>query len=230
LEGFEVATNPENSKASPNGWSTGTSTIGNNVDSRIGSQRVDGGASKNFDAQWDATLAPSAAANKVAAIVNNFYVSNMVHDITYQYGFDEQWGNFQEDNYGKGGQGSDSVTINNQASGSNNANFATPADGQNPTMNMFTWDKNTPNRDGSLENGVPIHEYGHGVSNRLTGGPSQSGCLSNTESGGMGEGWSDMLAMVLTQKPEFTVIQPTRWVLMSAIILTESDNISILLI
>ena len=26
-------------------------------------------------------------------------------------------------------------------------------------------------RDGDIENGIIIHEYGHGVSNRLTGGP-----------------------------------------------------------
>ena len=32
----------------------------------------------------------------------------------------------------------------------------------------------TPDRDGDLDNGVIIHEYGHGVSNRLTGGPATS--------------------------------------------------------
>jgi uncharacterized repeat protein (TIGR01451 family) len=51
-------------------------------------------------------------------------------------------------------------------------------------------------RDSGLDNGVIIHEYAHGVSNRLTGGPSQSGCLSNQEQ--MGEGWSDWFALVMT--------------------------------
>ena len=186
LEGFEIHSNPENSVASPKGWSNGWNvTVGNNVDSHIGSQRVDGGSDKDFATAWDPTQGPTTAANKVAAIVNNFYTSNMVHDITYQYGFDEISGNFQIDNFGKGGRGNDAVYINNQASGSNNANFATPADGQRPTMNMFTWNRNTPNRDGSLANDVPIHEFTHGISNRLTGGPSQAGCLSRTESGGM---------------------------------------------
>jgi extracellular elastinolytic metalloproteinase len=46
--------------------------------------------------------------------------------------------------------------------------------------------------DASFDNGVIIHEYGHGVSNRLTGGPAHSGCLSNGEQAG--EGWSDWLA------------------------------------
>ncbi|MCC6412927.1 MAG: T9SS-dependent M36 family metallopeptidase [Saprospiraceae bacterium] len=51
-------------------------------------------------------------------------------------------------------------------------------------------------RDGSLDNGIIAHEYGHGLSNRLTGGPSNSNCLFNTEQGG--EGWSDWLGLILT--------------------------------
>jgi PKD repeat protein len=53
--------------------------------------------------------------------------------------------------------------------------------------------------DGSFDNGIIAHEYGHGLSNRLTGGPSQSGCLSNGEQGG--EGWSDWLALIMTYEP-----------------------------
>lgn len=59
-------------------------------------------------------------------------------------------------------------------------------------------------RDGSLDNGIIAHEYGHGISTRLTGGPSNSGCLSGgingagEESSGMGEGWSDFFALVTT--------------------------------
>jgi extracellular elastinolytic metalloproteinase len=39
------------------------------------------------------------------------------------------------------------------------------------------------------------------VSNRLTGGPSNGGCLDGTESGGMGEGWSDFMAVASHIKP-----------------------------
>ncbi len=53
--------------------------------------------------------------------------------------------------------------------------------------------------DGSFDNGIVAHEYGHGLSNRLTGGPSQAGCLSNNENGG--EGWSDWLALMMTIEP-----------------------------
>ena len=54
-------------------------------------------------------------------------------------------------------------------------------------------------RDGSLDNGIIGHEYGHGISNRLTGGPGNTGCLSNQEQ--MGEGWSDYVGMMITIEP-----------------------------
>lgn len=53
-------------------------------------------------------------------------------------------------------------------------------------------------RDGDFENGIIIHEYGHGVSNRLTGGPGIN-CLSGNEQ--MGEGWSDYLAITMLLDP-----------------------------
>ncbi|MCS3868919.1 hypothetical protein J3D55_001835 [Chryseobacterium ginsenosidimutans] len=53
--------------------------------------------------------------------------------------------------------------------------------------------------DGSFDNGIVIHEYGHGISNRLTG--TGSGCLSSTaDKEQMGEGWSDFFAIMLTNK------------------------------
>lgn len=53
-----------------------------------------------------------------------------------------------------------------------------------------------PKRDGDLDNGVISHEYGHGISNRLTGGPNDLGGLSGDEQGG--EGWSDYMALYMT--------------------------------
>ncbi len=51
-------------------------------------------------------------------------------------------------------------------------------------------------RDSGFDNGIVVHEYVHGLTNRLTGGPSLSNCLQNEEQ--MGEGWSDWYAMMLT--------------------------------
>ncbi len=61
-------------------------------------------------------------------------------------------------------------------------------------------------RDGDLDNGIIAHEYGHGISNRLTGGPLQSGCLQNQEQ--MGEGWSDYFGFLLTMKANDTRFDP----------------------
>jgi hypothetical protein len=57
-------------------------------------------------------------------------------------------------------------------------------------------------RDSDLDGGVIAHEYGHGISNRLTGGPSVVNCLNNAEQ--MGEGWSDWFALNLTTHPSDT--------------------------
>jgi extracellular elastinolytic metalloproteinase len=42
------------------------------------------------------------------------------------------------------------------------------------------------------------------VSNRLTGGPANGGCLGGGESGGMGEGWSDFFATTIRLKANDT--------------------------
>lgn len=58
-------------------------------------------------------------------------------------------------------------------------------------------------RDGSFDNGIVIHEYGHGISNRMTG--NGSSCLStNNTKEQMGEGWSDFFALMLTNQPNAT--------------------------
>jgi len=54
--------------------------------------------------------------------------------------------------------------------------------------------------DSDLDNGVISHEYGHGISNRLTGGPANSNCLTNQEQ--MGEGWSDFFALAMTARSD----------------------------
>ena len=54
-------------------------------------------------------------------------------------------------------------------------------------------------RDSDLDNGIIAHELGHGISNRLTGGASNVGCLSGSEQAG--EGWSDFWTLTLTAKP-----------------------------
>uniref|UniRef100_A0A1D1YKY7 Extracellular metalloproteinase NpI n=1 Tax=Anthurium amnicola TaxID=1678845 RepID=A0A1D1YKY7_9ARAE len=212
----ELVVDPNDIIASPDGWHNQgdknfTKTIGNNVFAQENLQgrwewennyRPDGGDMLIFDFPLDLSDSPKSYID--AAVSNLFFWNNMIHDLFYRYGFNEVAGNFQQDNHGKGGKGGDPVIANAQdGSGFNNANFATPPDGQYGKMRMYVWDISDPWRDGDLESGIIIHEYSHGISTRLTGGPANSGCLGWGESGGMGEGWGDFFATILRMKPEF---------------------------
>lgn len=154
----------------------------------------------NFVFIPDFTVTPtqtSPVPNQQFNITNLFYWNNIAHNLSYVYGFAEAQGNFQNNNQGRGGAGNDYVIADAQdAGGVNNANFATPPDGTRPRMQMYLWGSGIQ-RDGSTDNGIVVHEFAHGISNRLTGGPNAAGCLSNEEQ--MGEGWSDYFTLMYTQ-------------------------------
>src|SRR5690554_2601416 len=368
--GRTLLTSPADDVASPYGWhdtngaagAEYTITRGNNVyayddtaNTNNPGYSPNGTAALNFNFPLNLSQEPIGYLD--ASVTNLFYVSNVMHDVWYRYGFDEVSGNFQQNNYGNGGLGNDAVRAEAQDGESvGNANFATPTDGGAPRMQMYLWpapggvqnlvtvnntsiagpyqavnpattppntimgigetpvtgdlvvvsagssvpiegcaaltnaanvagkiaivmrgdcpfvDKirnaenagaiavivinhNNPSndpaytpyvnmagepnplftipsvfmsyadgqilmnaiqtqtvsvtlqgtgvymRDGSFDNGIIAHEYGHGISTRLTGGPSTNclGGILNKEQ--MGEGWSDWFALMLTMKP-----------------------------
>lgn len=162
-----VGTDAADKVASPKGWhytplGNMTTTRGNNVyayedpnstnpfptpanNFAVPNYSPNGGSELKFDFPIDFTKQPDTY--KDAAITNLFYWNNLIHDVWYQYGFDEVSGNFQFDNLGKGGLGNDFVRAEAQdaritsAQGPqrNNANFGTPVDGQLPRMQMYLW-------------------------------------------------------------------------------------------
>ncbi|MEZ4740316.1 MAG: M36 family metallopeptidase [Flavobacteriales bacterium] len=159
---------------------------------------MNGGTLLSFDAPLDLGREPHAYLD--AAIIQLFYANNMCHDVAHSYGFHAAAGNFQENNYGHGGVAGDAVQAQAQdGTGTNNANFFTPQDGRPGRMQMYRWAYTTPMRDSDLDNLVIAHEYAHGISNRLVGGPMNVDCLWNAEQ--MGEGWSDYFGLMLTMKP-----------------------------
>ncbi len=365
--GQALVTDPADPIASPFGWhdtdglpgAESTLTRGNNVNAQedidnnnTGGFSPDGGPTLDFLPVWDAGMDPAAGANLDVSIVNLFYGNNVMHDLTFQYGFDEAGGNFQGLNYSGMGAGGDLVEADAlDGSGTNNANFSTRPEGvAGSRMQMYRWidggplengrvsensptvrdfvagqggwgaaldpgttgnteivddgsggtasqgcaalvgftpgnvalidrgncefgtkalnaetagavaaiivnDQQLPNniiamgagvdggsvtisavmignadgqlikdelalpatvnvplqcpvagcpvpnpidRDSDLDNGIVAHEYGHGISNRLTGGPSSVGCLSGDEQAG--EGWSDFWTLMLSAK------------------------------
>ncbi|WP_339609761.1 T9SS-dependent M36 family metallopeptidase [uncultured Planktosalinus sp.] len=363
-----LVSEPGDPVASPFGWhdtdgvvgAEFTTTRGNNVRARADiagnntGNYTEGGNDLEFEFEIDFNQQPIGYVD--ASTTNLFYWNNIIHDVFYRYGFDEQSGNFQETNYTGQGLGGDAVNADAQdGSGMNNANFGTPPEGNRPRMQMFLWSaqgppgepltinngplagdytglgaqfgdpipttpltadlalvkddnsgpstdiydacdlitnggeidgkiavirrgecqfgfkvlaaenegaiavimiNNVPGEpiamgpgdvgdqvtipslminqsdgdaiidalingqiinvtledagpymiDGTLDNGIIAHEYGHGISNRLTGGAFNSNCLSNDEQ--MGEGWSDYFGLILTMKAEDTPDQP----------------------
>lgn len=169
---FQLISSPSNATASPNGWHNTntaiggttasnifTSSFGNNVlaqedaDGNDGNGiRAEGGATLKFDFPYGGqTLQPTAYTS--AATTNLFYMCNIMHDVWYQYGFNEASGNFQKVNYGKGGDvttSGDYVKADSQDGYSqaeptlNNANFATPVDGIIPRVQMYLWTSGAP--------------------------------------------------------------------------------------
>ncbi|HEV7699523.1 MAG TPA: M36 family metallopeptidase, partial [Pyrinomonadaceae bacterium] len=152
-----------------------------------------------IDATTNGGDAPLTPANQTGAVINLFYICNWYHDETYRLGFTEQAKNFQDDNFGRGGAALDRVRGEAQdSSGTNNANFATGADGTRGKMQMYIFTGANPDIDGSLDADVVIHEHTHGLSNRLHGNGSG---LFNDMSRGMGEGWSDFYGLSLLSQP-----------------------------
>ncbi|KAL1916156.1 uncharacterized protein VTP21DRAFT_6160 [Calcarisporiella thermophila] len=185
----KLLADPQDKISSPNGWhfkegaEHSRTTMGNNVyaqenlkgDSNLqrwGNKfRPTVGKDNVYDFPLDLTKEPKAYLN--ASITNLFYWNNIVHDLFYRYGFNEVSGNFQDDNFEKGGKEGDAVLAYAQdGSDTDNAYFGTPVDGKHPTMQMHLGTSNNPKRDGDLDAGIIVHEFTHGISNRLTGGPS----------------------------------------------------------
>ena len=340
-------TSPEGWHSIPGGTFAGTfnTTQGNNVwayedkaNTNAPGTFANGGPTRVFDFPF---IVNNTDGNLSAATTNLFYLNNKIHDIFYRVGFTETARNFQAWNFGKGGAQNDYVQAESQdGGGTDNANFATPADGSRPRMQMYLWNptvlervyynsppqavgrvvqnyisttfgpvldatgvtadvmlspvldgctalpaasltgkigliergtcnftvkvKNAQDagalaaiiyslpdsaptagmagedptitipsvliensegiymkgllatstvnvtlkydpllqkiRDGSFDNGIVIHEYGHGISNRNTG--NGFSCLSsNSSKEQMGEGWSDFFALMLTNMP-----------------------------
>lgn len=201
--GRSIEVNAAHTTASPFGWHDTdgivgpefTDTRGNNVNAYEAGDnygyRPNGGPSLVFHFPFNPVYS-NGDQSEDAAITNLYYWNNVIHDVTYMYGFDEASGNFQVNNYGNGGLGNDPVLAEAQSGQTCNAFFGTPGDGSSPGMYMFICNS----RDGCFDNLVVMHEYGHGISNRLTG-PSVN-CLGNQEQ--MGEGWSDWYGLMLTMK------------------------------
>jgi hypothetical protein len=186
------------------GWMTdGTNvTDGNNVEAGVDLAAPDGvdapvtGVNRVFNFPCNPqTDSPTTTGCRNAEVTDVFYWTNVYHDRLYLLGFTEAARNFQNNNFGRGGVAGDRISAEEQDySGTNNANFSTPADGGRGRMQMYIFPGPTPARSSGFDHDVLLHELTHGTSNRLHNNGSG---LNSTMSGGMGEGWSDFYARAL---------------------------------
>jgi extracellular elastinolytic metalloproteinase len=161
----------------------------------------------NWQRTQGQTVPPSYALDLNPAATNLFYQHNRIHDEYYDLGFTETAGNFQNNNFGKGGGGEDAVLGLVHAgaasggaptfTGRDNAYFLEQPDGIPSWSGMFLWEPindtfEGPFSDGNFDESVIQHEYTHGLSTRYVAGGE---ALGAHQSGSMGEGWSDWYAL-----------------------------------
>jgi subtilase family serine protease len=158
------------------------------------------GALGTFDGnRWLFDSPFGSAASAESAL---FFSLNFMHDFFYDLGFDEASGNFQVDNFGRGGLGGDAISGVARAAGRNNATFQPEPEGTSPIISMFLFDgfgcwsqdvdgDGSADLDGDYDSDIIFHEFHHGVSHRLN---TQ---FEGDEAGAIGEGGGDFFAYSL---------------------------------
>jgi extracellular elastinolytic metalloproteinase len=179
----------------PDTWVQADRTVGNSVNAHLSD---DGPAVQGALQDGVVVFDPADPRSDEQLAVNLFYLGCSMHDFFYLLGFQERDGSFQRDNFGRGGLGADPVDARaHPGPVFGTANMFTPVDGSSPVMNMGL--VSSTGRHTALDSSVVYHEFMHGVTNRLVGGPMNVDALDEPQSAGMGEGWGDYVACVINQ-------------------------------
>jgi extracellular elastinolytic metalloproteinase len=138
---------------------------------------------------------PSAVNDRDQALLNAFYFCNYLHDFFLLLGFGEREGNFQLTNAASVAGGGDRLTVRlfNEIFphlGKMDARL----DGERAEMKLGVAPNGAP---AALHADVIIHEYAHGVSQRMVGGRRGAATLVLRQSLALSEGWSDYFAITL---------------------------------
>lgn len=180
----------------PDTWVEADMTVGNSVRAHLGDNGAPiQGAIQNGLLTFD----PEDPEGDDQKVLNIFYFNCYMHNFLYLCGFQEKEGNFQQDNFSRGGLASDRVDARAHSGVvDGTANMYTPVDGESPVMNMgLVISANDIKRHTAFDSSVVFHEYTHGLTNRLVGGPMNNHALDAPQSGGIGEGSSDYIACTI---------------------------------
>lgn len=189
-------------------WIDADSTSGNNA------VCYDGNTSRTFKGAASAagtSYDPADPNGTDQRLLNAFYVCNFLHDFFYLLGFDEAAGNFQQRNFTALGKEDDrlKIRVHDTTDVSGSANLRSRLDGTSPVMNLGR----LLSRHTALDAGVVIHEFVHGVTNRIIGGSAHHDPLRGKEqSEAMGEGYSDYFAITILNYYRRKAAQPELFV------------------
>jgi extracellular elastinolytic metalloproteinase len=124
--------------------------------------------------------------------VNAFYWCNVMHDFFLLLGFDEEAGNFQTVHAsGSPGSGDALDVIVREQFIPGMAFFQNRPDGTSPRLELGPRQE----RHTALDADVIVHEFVHGVTNRVIGGKHVHTPLTKPQSLALGEGFSDYYAI-----------------------------------
>ena len=113
-------------------------------------------------------------------LTNLFYMTNLMHDMSYDYAFDEKAGNLQTYNFGRGGKLNDLLLAEGfDGSDTSNANMAPAVDGKKCRLQIFQWYPSsfktlTFHSPGDLLGTMPAAESNLSINNKL----SQTGSIT----------------------------------------------------
>lgn len=179
----------------PDPWVAADSASGNAVNAFLATT---GETFRGSQQNGRLVFEPADPVGEHQQVLNIFYYNCVIHDFFYLYGFRESDGNFQQDNLGRGGALADPVmAYAHPGPVTGTANMSTRVDGQSPVMNMGL--VATTGRHTAFDSTVVFHEFTHGVTNRLVGGPMNTQALEDYQSAGMGEGWGDYIACTINK-------------------------------
>ena len=142
---------------------------------------------------------PVAATGDGQNVLNAFYLACRLHDYFYLLGFREKDWNFQLSNASAGGVGGDPVEVQAHPDALPlTSSMHTEPEGSSPTLKLGLVPET--GRHCALDASVVAHEFTHGVTNRLVGGPNDAHALDDQQCRGMGEGWGDYVACTMLDK------------------------------
>lgn len=133
-------------------------------------------------------------------VVNAFFLCNFLHDFFYLLGFAEQAGNFQRINPPGMGLGTDELELEIFGTAfQGDANIQLEVDGRNLRLNLGPILSPAGTRHTALDADVVIHEFVHGVTDRLVGGPAVRKVLvlGPPQARALDEGTSDYFALTI---------------------------------